>query len=59
MDSGIRGSKKRTSPFTLPTHEFHSVKLITECLCLCCSALPHAPPCTPDPQFLLLSAAGN
>lgn len=25
MDSGIRGSKNRTSPFTLPTHEFHSV----------------------------------
>lgn len=27
MDSGIRGSKNRTSPFTLPTHEFHIVRL--------------------------------
>jgi len=27
MDSGIRGSKNRTSPFTLPTHEFHNVRL--------------------------------
>lgn len=27
MDSGIRGSKKRTSPFTLPTQEVHNVRL--------------------------------
>lgn len=26
MDSGIRGSKKRTSPFTLPTQEVHNVR---------------------------------
>lgn len=30
MDSGIRGSKNRTSPFTLPTQEFHNVRLYPE-----------------------------